>query len=102
MPMFNSVEGLPMKLVIPTTLQMGWIEFPPYFGVVSETVWYVVAQYVERPVGTLPGYTFAAHVAQGIGRVGRIRDVSNDKSLRYMIKVFVDKYISLAISMLQE
>jgi hypothetical protein len=97
MPRFNSVEGLPMKLVIPTTLQMGWIEFPPYFGVVSETVRHVVAQYVERPVGTLPGHKFAAHVARG-KIFGSMLEVSNDKSSRYMLEVFVDSYISLAIS----
>ena len=27
----------PIKLVVPTLLQMGWIESPPYFCTVSET-----------------------------------------------------------------
>ena len=30
-------EGEPIKLVIPTSLQMGWIESPPYFCAASET-----------------------------------------------------------------
>ena len=30
-------EGKPPKLVIPTSLQMGWLESPPYFGAASET-----------------------------------------------------------------
>ena len=30
-------EGEPTKLVIPTSLQMGWIESPPYFCAASET-----------------------------------------------------------------
>jgi hypothetical protein len=25
-------EGMPITLVIPTLLQMGWVESPPYFG----------------------------------------------------------------------
>ena len=29
--------GMPIKLVVPTSLQMGWIEPPPYFYTVSET-----------------------------------------------------------------
>ena len=30
-------EGEPVKFVIPASLQMGWIESPPYFCVASET-----------------------------------------------------------------
>ena len=30
-------EGEPIRLVIPTSLQMGWIESPPYFCAASET-----------------------------------------------------------------
>ena len=29
--------GQPVKLVIPTSLQMGWIESPPYFCAAAET-----------------------------------------------------------------
>ena len=29
--------GKPVKLVVPTSLQMGWIESPPYFCAASET-----------------------------------------------------------------
>ena len=30
-------EGEPVRLVVPMTLQMGWIEPPPYFCAASET-----------------------------------------------------------------
>ena len=30
-------RGMPINLVVPTSLQMGWIEFPPYFFMVLET-----------------------------------------------------------------
>ena len=33
--------GMPKNMVVPTSLQMGWIEYPPYFCTVSETVRYV-------------------------------------------------------------
>ena len=35
--MLPQKDGMPIKLVIPTSLQMGWIELLPYFGAASET-----------------------------------------------------------------
>ena len=46
-------EGEPIMLVVPTALQMGWIESPPYFCAASETGRDVAAQYVETPIGSL-------------------------------------------------
>ena len=45
--------GMPIKLVVPTSLQMGWIESPPYSCTVSETGRDVVEQYIKTPVGSL-------------------------------------------------
>ena len=56
-------EGQLVKLVIPTSLQMGWIESPPYFCAASETARGVAEQYIERPVGTLPQHKFIKYVA---------------------------------------
>ena len=44
---------MPIKLVVLTLLQMGWIESPPYIFTVSETVLDVEEQYIETPVGSL-------------------------------------------------
>ena len=30
-------EGMPITLVVPTSLQMGWVESPPYFCAATET-----------------------------------------------------------------
>jgi hypothetical protein len=46
-------EGEPIRLVVPTSLQMGWVESPPYFCAASETARDVAAQYAEADVGTL-------------------------------------------------
>ena len=51
-------EGRPVKLVVPTSLQMGWIESPPYFCAASETGRDVAATYAETPVGGLPSHKF--------------------------------------------
>ena len=53
-------------LVIPTSLQMGWIESPAYFCVASETARDVATVYIDTPVGSLLphkfcGYTFHTH-----------------------------------------
>ena len=94
-------EGMPVKLVIPTSLQMGWIESPLYFGAASETGRDVAEQYVERPLGTLPQHKFAPHATQGEDFNSMPR-ASKDTRLNYLLEVFVDDYISLAIPTLQE
>jgi len=58
-------EGEPVKLVVLTSLQMGWIESTPYFCAASETGRNVAAQYIETEVGTLPDHKFLPHAAQG-------------------------------------
>ena len=37
-------EGEPIRLIVPTSLQMGWIESPPYFCAASETARDVAAE----------------------------------------------------------
>ena len=54
-------EGEPIRIVVPTLLQMGWIESPPYFCAASETGRDVAAQYVETPRGSMDRHKFHAH-----------------------------------------
>ena len=61
----------------------------------------MVDQYVERPVGTLPGHKFANHMTQGKDFESMPAE-SKDKRLKYLLEVFVDDYISLAIFTSQE
>ncbi len=46
-------EGEPIKLVVPTSLQMGWVESPPYFCAATETARDITTKFIEQPVGTL-------------------------------------------------
>ena len=89
-------EGQPVKLVIPTSLQMGWIESPPYFCAASETGRDVAAEYAEAPIGSLENHKFLAHALQGLDFESFTSD-DGVRLLRYMIEVYVDDYISLAI-----
>ena len=55
-------EGMPITLVIPTSLQMGWVESPPYFCVAMETARGIASNYFDTPVGSLPQHKLAKHV----------------------------------------
>ena len=61
---FNFAYVLPKKpgaeviIVVPTSLQMGWMESPPYFCAVLETGRDVAARYAEAPIGTLKDHKF--------------------------------------------
>ena len=94
-------EGKPVKLIIPTSLQMGWIESPPYFCAASETGRDVAHQYAESPVGSLENHKFLAHALQGMDYETFVSD-EGLQLLRYMIEVYVDDYISLAIPRTKE
>jgi hypothetical protein len=60
--------GKPTRLVVPTSLQMGWVESPPFFCAASETSHDVAMAYIETSIGSLPVHKFedwaGAKVAQ--------------------------------------
>ena len=87
--------GEPIQLVVPTSLQMGWIESPPYFCTASETARDVAEQYLQQPLDALPTHKF-------LDRTLQHRDIealpeSNDTPLRFVLEVYMDDYIGLAI-----
>jgi hypothetical protein len=51
-------EGMPTTLVVPTSLQMGWVESPPYFCAASETSRDVATEYAETRVNSLASHKF--------------------------------------------
>ena len=96
-------------------MQMGWIESPPYFCTASEAARDVAVQYIETPVGTLPDHKFQSltdprYAARDEGKeeittLMDPRHVGKDKGrgesttpLKYLLKVYVDDYMSLVIS----
>eukprot|EP00956_Cyclotella_meneghiniana_P003235 scaffold3946_cov41-Cyclotella_meneghiniana.AAC.2 len=89
-------EGEPTKLVVPLSLQMGWVESPPYFCAASETARDVAAQYTELPVGTQKDNKFIEY-AMGNEAVKNLPE-HDESDLRYFIDVYVDDFLSLAIA----
>jgi hypothetical protein len=46
-------EGEPITLVVPTSLQMGWVESPPYFCAATETSRDISTEYIKTEVNSL-------------------------------------------------
>ncbi len=94
-------EGEPIKLVVPTSLQMGWIESPPYFCAALETARDVADQYAETPLGSQPPHKFSHYTGVNEEYIALPEKGPND-DFRYLIEVYVDNYISLAMATSQE
>jgi hypothetical protein len=91
-------EGRPVQLVVPTSLLMGWVESPPYFGAASETARDVASRYAELPVGTMQDHKFVEHVMGG-DECKKLPDtVACNKGFKYFLGIYVDDFIQLAIA----
>ena len=79
-----------IKLVVPTSIQMGCIESPPYFCTVSETGRYVAEQCIKTPVGSLAQNNFVKlmEVNSEFGELQK-KDTSNEP-FNYMLEVYTD------------
>ena len=93
-------EGKPVRLVVPTSLQMGWIESPPYFCAASETACDVAQQYVEQEVGAMPGHKFL-HYTTTSEEYAKLptSNKQGDGGFNYMVEVYADDFISLAMAL---
>ena len=90
-------------LVVPTSLQMGWIESPPYFCAASETARDVASQYAELPMDTVQPHPFLPHTQTNdeYSSLPQKRKPT-DAPLRYIMEVYVDDFIDLAIPACQQ
>jgi len=86
--------GEPRRLVVPTSLQMGWVESPPYFCAASETARDVAVEYIETKIGSLPHHKFE-HWA-GAANIN-VNSAQKADALRYILEVYVDDFISCII-----
>ena len=51
-------RGEEPMIVIPTSLQMGWVNSPPYFGAATETARDIADEYAQAPIGSLTPHKF--------------------------------------------
>jgi hypothetical protein len=91
-----------VRLVVPTLLQMGWVESPPYFCAATETAQDIATEYNETELGTRPCHKFETH-AMGAPKAMALPEESTYKdSLKYMLEVYVDDFVNLVIPASQE
>ena len=88
-------ENEPVQLVVPTSLQMGWIESPPYFCTASETARDVAEQYLQRPTTSLPQHKFLPKTQQHTDT--HTLPLTSDTALKFVLEVYMDDFIGLAI-----
>ena len=89
--------GEPIYLVVPTSLQMGWVESPPFICAASKTARDIAQGYCETKLGTLPPHKFTNYV---IGNQDYEDLPERDeliKFFRYFLEVHVDDFVSLVI-----
>jgi hypothetical protein len=88
-------EGEPIKLVVPSSLQMGWVESPPNFCAASETARDVAGWYAEMPMGTLAEHKFTEHAMKNEA-LAALPEQCKVKEFKYTIGVYVDDFTALA------
>ncbi len=91
--------GEPTRLIVPTSLQMGWVESPPYFCAASETARDVAVEYIETKIGSLLKHKFVEWAGTSHAPVN---DTTLHKGMRYVIGVYVDNFIAVIIPTAQE
>jgi hypothetical protein len=91
-------------LVVPTSLQMGWIESPPYFCAASETARDVAALYAERPLdGKHQQHSFLHYTQTHEDyRALPTSRRSGDAPVRYLMEVYVDDFMDIVIPVCQQ
>lgn len=90
-------------LVVPTSLQMGWIESSPYFCTASETARDVAAQYAELPLGEREDHNLFHHTTKHADYAALPRTrTATDPPLRYLIEIYMDDFIDIAIPTCQQ
>ena len=89
-------EGMPITLVVPTSLQMGWVESPPYFCAATETARDIASDYCDTPVGSLPHHKYAKHVT-GAKEFDELPTSSKNGKLFYAHEVYVDDFTNIVI-----
>jgi hypothetical protein len=84
-------------LVVPTSLQMGWVESPPFFCAASETARDVAHDYCETKIGTLPPHKFTNYVIGNQAYEDLPERDELGRRFRYLLEVYVVDFVSLVI-----
>jgi hypothetical protein len=89
--------GEQVYIVVPTSLQMGWVESPAFFCAASETARDVAQDYCETAIGSLPPHKFTKYVTGNLEYDALPEQEINGNTFRYLLEVYVDDFVSLVI-----
>ncbi len=78
-------------------MEMGWVEFPPFFCAASETARDVAQDYCETELGTLPPHKFTHYVTGNHAYAELPETDPTGRPFRYLLEVYVDDFVSLVI-----
>jgi hypothetical protein len=92
------LEGEPTQLVVPMSLQMGWVKSPPYFSAAFETARVITMDYGNTQTGLLQEHKFT-HYTRGDKKASRLPPTSESATqlLQYGLGVYVDEFMSIVI-----
>ncbi len=95
-------EEHPIQLLVPTLLQMDWVKSPPYFCAATKMARDVAKNHIKTSVNSLPQHKFKKYVV-GDTKYKQPPEVYNvTDDLAYMVKVYVDNFMSIVIPVSQE
>jgi hypothetical protein len=90
-------QNQPTMLVIPTSLQMGWVESPPYFCATTITTPDIALDYCDTPIGSFPPHKFDKHL-EGDKDYNKIPlKVDGKEPCPYRLEVYMDNFMSIVI-----
>ena len=95
-------EGEPLSLVVPTSLQMGWVESPPYFCAATETSRDISTEYIETEVNSLHRHKFEHYVVGAPAYTNLPKSGQDPQGFWYIFEVYVDDFMSLVIPVSRE
>jgi len=79
--------GKPIYLVVPTSLQMGWVESPLFFCTASEMARDVAQDYCETKIDTLPPHKFTNYVTGNQAYDELLERDDSGNNFRYLLEV---------------
>jgi hypothetical protein len=86
-----------IRLVVPTLLQMGWVESPPYFCAATKKVQDIATEYIEMELGMRPRHKFEVYAMGAPEAMALLEEPTYEDSLKYMREVYVDVFVNLVI-----
>ena len=86
------------KIVKPSSLQMGWVDSPGFFGVASETARDVAQVYAQTPFGALPSHKFEKYTETSSDFQALPESSPHDVGFPFTLEVYVDDFIGAVVA----